>query len=141
MENQPQANSIVRPADAGALNDSGEARQAEQTEQQHTPWLKFREILLESFEKARKSQQPMSTRRDLSKDRSKSLFVLVGAALLVLLIFLGVFSSPEKAKKLKTGRRPGMPDLGAGDARSGKCSARVGDADVERRRQWRTNRE
>ena len=112
MENQPQENSVVRPADAGALNDSGEAREAEQTEQQHTPWLKFREILRESFEKARKSQQPVSTRRDLSKDRSKSLFVLVGAALLVLLIFLGVFSSPEKAKKLNTGRRPGMPDLG-----------------------------
>ena len=37
MEKQAQENSKVRPAEAGAPNDSEEAREAEQAERQHTP--------------------------------------------------------------------------------------------------------
>jgi len=112
METQPQENSEVREAGAGTPSAPQDVGEEETNGTQRTPWIRFREILRESFEKARKAQQPVSTRRELSKDKSKSLFVLVGAAVLVLLIFLGVFSSPQKAKKPVTGRRPGTPDLG-----------------------------
>ncbi len=38
--------------------------------------------------------------------------LLAGAGVAVLLLFLGVFSSPQKAKGPGDGRRPGTPDLG-----------------------------
>ena len=72
----------------------------------------WREIIRQAFEKARQAQQPVTSRRDLSKDKSKSLLVLVGAAVLMLLIFLGIFSAPQRPKKTESGRRPGTPDLG-----------------------------
>lgn len=112
MENQPQENNQVREAGAGAPNASPDVEERGMDGVQGTPWTKLREIIRESFERARKTQQPTSTRRELSMDKSKSLLVLAGAAVLVLLIFLGVFSSPQKAKKIETGRRPGAPDLG-----------------------------
>src|SRR5438876_383916 len=112
MENQPKENDHVREAGAEAPNTSQDVENRETDGVQGTPWAKLREIIRESFERARKTQQPTSTRRELSKDKSKSLLVLAGAAVLVLLIFLGVFSSPQKAKKIETGRRPGAPDLG-----------------------------
>jgi hypothetical protein len=112
MENQPQENSEVRETVSGAPNASQDVGEDGTNETQPTPWIKFREILHESLEKARKTQQPVSTHRELGKDKTKSLFVLVGAVVLILLIFLGVFSSPQKAKKLGSARRPGTPDLG-----------------------------
>ena len=40
------------------------------------------------------------------------MLVLGGSAVLMLLLFLGIFSSPQRAKKAETGRRQGAPDLG-----------------------------
>jgi len=110
MENQPQENSEVREANAAAPSVSQGGDDMETTQQ--TPWMKFRQLFRESFENARKSQQPGSTRRERSQDKSKSLFLLVGAVVLILLILFSVLSSPQKAKKLDTGRRPRTPDLG-----------------------------
>ena len=61
--------------------------------------IQWREIIRQAFEKARQTQQPTTSRRELSKDKSKSLVVLGGAALVMLLLFLGIFSSPQRAKK------------------------------------------
>jgi hypothetical protein len=72
--------------------------------------IQWREIIRRAFEKARQTQQPRTTRRELSKDKSKSLVVLGGAALAMLLLFLGIFSSPQKAKR--TAGQAGAPDLG-----------------------------
>jgi hypothetical protein len=72
--------------------------------------IQWREIIRQAFDKARQTQQPRTTRRELSKDKSKSLVVLGGAAVAMLLLFLGIFSSPQKAKR--TGGRAGAPDLG-----------------------------
>jgi len=72
--------------------------------------IQWREIIRQAFDKARQSQQPRTTRRELSKDKSKSLVVLGGAALAMFLLFLGIFSSPQKAKR--TGGQAGAPDLG-----------------------------
>jgi hypothetical protein len=82
--------------------------QAEETEISPRPG--WREVFRQAFDKARREQQPTS-RRELGRDRSRSLFLLAGAAIAVLLLFLGVFSSSNTKKT--TGARPmGTPDLG-----------------------------
>ncbi len=74
--------------------------------------IQWREIIRQAFDKARQTQQPTASRRELSKDKSKSFIVLGGAALAMLLLFLGIFSSPQKATKSNSVNRPGAPDLG-----------------------------
>ena len=85
----------------------------------------WREIFRQAFDKARREQQPTS-RRELGRDRSRSLFLLAGAAIAVLLLFLGVFSS-SNTKKTTNARPPGTPDLGrrvtAGQQRSGQTGS------------------
>jgi hypothetical protein len=71
----------------------------------------WREIFRQAFDKARR-EQPVTNRRELGRDRSRSLFLLAGAAISVLLLFLGVFSSSNTARKSTDGRRAGTPDLG-----------------------------
>ena len=99
----------------------------------------WREIFRQAFDKARREQQP-TNRRELGRDRSRSLFLLAGAAIAVLLLFLGVFSS-SNTKKATNGRPPGTPDLGRrmtpGQQRSGQTgsvtpllSAQSGQPDV-----------
>lgn len=82
--------------------------QAEETEISTQPG--WREVFRQAFDKARREQQPTS-RRELGRDRSRSLFLLAGAAIAILLLFFGVFSSSNTKKT--TGARPiGTPDLG-----------------------------
>src|SRR5437879_3474092 len=71
---------------------------------------RLREIFRQAFEKARRSQQPVTSRCELGKDKSKSLLLLAGLAVVVGLLFLGVFSSPAKPKRHDA--HPGTPDLG-----------------------------
>src|SRR6266567_5944186 len=71
----------------------------------------WREIFRQAFDKARREQR-VTNRRELGRDRSRSLFLLAGAAIAVLLLFLGVFSSSNTTRKSIVGRRPGTPDLG-----------------------------
>jgi hypothetical protein len=77
--------------------------------QQRPGW---RVVFRQALEKARSAQQPGASRRELGKDKSRSLLLLAGAGVAVLLLFLGVFSSPKKVKGPGDGRRPGTPDLG-----------------------------
>jgi hypothetical protein len=71
----------------------------------------WREIFRQAFDKARREHQ-VTNRRELGRDRSRSLFLLAGAAIAVLLVFLGVFSSSNRARKSTDSRRAGAPDLG-----------------------------
>lgn len=73
--------------------------------------LGWREIFRQAFDKARREHQ-VTNRRELGRDRSRSLFLLAGAAVAVLLVFLGVFSSSNTARKSMDARRVGTPDLG-----------------------------
>jgi len=73
---------------------------------------RLREIFRQALEKSRRERQPATTQRQKGRDRSKSLFLLVGAAIAVLLLFLGVFSSPNATKNRAGSKRPGTPDLG-----------------------------
>ncbi|MCI0624878.1 MAG: TrbI/VirB10 family protein [Acidobacteria bacterium] len=74
--------------------------------------IRLREIFRQAFDKARREQQPMANRRELGRDRSRSLFLLMGAAVAILLLFLGVYSSPNKEKRPEEARRVGTPNLG-----------------------------
>jgi hypothetical protein len=71
----------------------------------------WREIFRQAFDKARREHQ-VTNRRELGRDRSRALFLLAGAAIAVLLVFLGVFSSSNTARKSTDARRVGAPDLG-----------------------------
>lgn len=64
----------------------------------------WRAIFRQAFEKAQRENQP-TNRSGLGRDHSRSLLLLVGAAVAVLLLFLGVFSSPDHVRKSANGRQ------------------------------------
>ena len=64
------------------------------------------------LEKARPNQHVAPSRRELSRDKSKSFLVLAGATIALLLIFLGVFSSPKTRVPLPGETARGAPSLG-----------------------------
>lgn len=74
----------------------------------HPGW---RDIFRQAFDKARRENRP-ANRSGLGRDHSRSLFLLAGAAIAVVLLFLGVFSSPNRARKSANVRPPGTPNLG-----------------------------
>lgn len=73
--------------------------------------LGWRDTFRQAFDKARREHR-VTNRRELGRDRSRSLFLLGGVAIAVLLVFLGVFSSSNTARKSTDARRVGAPDLG-----------------------------
>lgn len=84
----------------------------------------WREIFRQAFDKARREQR-VTNRRDLGRDRSRTLFLLAGAAIAVLLLFLGVFSS-DPGRKTPNEKRPGVPDLGRREAAGQPAAAAPG---------------
>ena len=64
------------------------------------------------LEKTRRNQQGAPSRRELSRDKSKSFLLLAGATIALLLIFLGVFSSPKTRTPLPGETARGAPGLG-----------------------------
>ena len=73
---------------------------------------RLREVFRQALERARREQKPAVTQQQKGRDRSKSLFLLVGAAIAMLLLFLGVFSSPNATKNPAAGRRPALRTWG-----------------------------
>jgi hypothetical protein len=90
-----------------------ESREEEplELEEERATRPRWREIFHQAFEKARREQEPVQSRRELGRDRSRTLIVLVGAAIAVVVLFLVVFSSPNTKKRLLA-RHPATPDLG-----------------------------
>jgi hypothetical protein len=64
------------------------------------------------LEKVRRSQQASPSRRELGRDKSKSLLFIAGAAIALLLIFLGVFSTPQTRVPLPGETAREAPSLG-----------------------------
>jgi len=64
------------------------------------------------LEKTHRNQQGAPSRRELSRDKSKSFLLLAGATIALLLIFLGVFSSPKTRTPLPGETARGAPGLG-----------------------------
>jgi hypothetical protein len=71
----------------------------------------WREIFREAFDRARREHRP-TDRSKLGHDHSRSMFLLAGAAITVVLLFLVVFSSPNRNKRLGNTKPRGTPDLG-----------------------------
>jgi hypothetical protein len=108
MDNPSKENDTLHTTPAESRADLEDA--AEPAPADGKRGIQWREIIRQAFDKARQTQQPKTSRRELSKDKSKSLVVLGGAAVAMFLLFLGIFSSPQKAKR--TGGQAGVPDLG-----------------------------
>jgi type IV secretory pathway VirB10-like protein len=64
------------------------------------------------LEKTRRNQQGAPSRGELSRDKSKSFLLLASATIALLLIFLGVFSSPKTRSPLPGETARGAPSLG-----------------------------
>ena len=70
----------------------------------------FREIFRNALNRARREHKSVTNRKELSRDKSKSMFLLASVAVVLLLLFLGLFSAPKKTS-LPSERRNG-PNLG-----------------------------
>ena len=82
----------------------------EQPERPPTPL----ERILQSLRKAQPASNPPASggRRDLGKDKSKSLYVLVASGIAVILFLLMYLSSPQKPNQGQAPSHRGKPDLG-----------------------------
>jgi hypothetical protein len=93
-----------------AESDITDPIEVEQPEKPVTPL----ERLLRRFREISQPSRPPSptTRKDLGKDKSKALFVLLAAAIAIILLFLVVFSTPQKQERRRDWQHDGQPDLG-----------------------------
>jgi hypothetical protein len=64
------------------------------------------------LDKVRRNQSSVPNRQELSRDKSKSFLLLCGATVALVLIFLGVFSSPKTRARLPGETAHGAPSLG-----------------------------
>jgi len=64
------------------------------------------------LEKARRTQQPIASRSELGRDKSKSLFLLVAVCVALVLIFFAVFSTPKPHVPLPAENPRRTPSLG-----------------------------
>lgn len=84
--------------------------QNEQPERRVTP---LERLLRRVREISQPSRPPSSAaRKDLGKDKSKALFMLLATAIAVILLFLVVFSTPQKQERRRNWQHDGHPDLG-----------------------------
>src|SRR5260370_12129048 len=95
----------VEAAETGSSDESANEQQGRAARP------RWRQIFRQAVEKARRDQGT-TNRRELGRDHSRSLFLLVAAAIAIVLLFLGIFSSPNSDKKSAQTRRPGTPALG-----------------------------
>jgi hypothetical protein len=102
-EQNPEIKATTQVEEVDLTND-------EQPEKPPTPL----ERILQSLRKAQPASNPPSSggRRDLGKDKSKSLYVLVAAGIAVILFLLMYLSSPQKPNQGQTPSHRGKPDLG-----------------------------
>jgi len=72
----------------------------------------WRETFRIALDRARKQQKPRESRRELGRDRTKALIVLIAVAVVLLLMFFGLFSNPNKPAHLPGENPHGQPSLG-----------------------------
>src|SRR5260370_36776510 len=92
----------VEAAETGSSDESANEQQGRAAR----PAL--RQIFRQAVEKARRDQGT-TNRRELGRDHRRSLFFLVGAAIASVLLFLGIFSSPNAGNEPAQTRRPRSP--------------------------------
>jgi hypothetical protein len=84
----------------------------EEPEREETGKGNWREVFRTAFERARRQQKPAAGRQELGRDKSKALFLLVGAGVALLLLFFCIFSSPKKRTPLPGETPRGQASLG-----------------------------
>jgi type IV secretory pathway VirB10-like protein len=72
----------------------------------------FIEDLRALLDRARRNRKPVASRHELSRDKSKSLLVLMGVSVALLIVFFGVFSSSKTRTPLPGETARGAPSLG-----------------------------
>lgn len=109
MQNEQQETPEIRQRRAGAIPDGENSPTDVAARDASSPsgFQRFRRLL----DQVRTTQQPVS-RRELSRDKSKSLFLLIGVSVALLLVFFGVFSTPKSRIPLPGEVARGMPSLG-----------------------------
>jgi type IV secretory pathway VirB10-like protein len=105
MLNEEGKNNLDSAQPNGALETLNEER--EETGKGH-----WREVFRGAFERARRQQKPAAGRQELGRDKSKAFFLLVGTGIALLLLFFGVFSSPQKRSPLAGETPHGQASLG-----------------------------
>lgn len=88
----------------GTLNDG--------PEQAATGNGDWREVFRAAFERARQRQKPAAGRQELGRDKSRSLFLLLGTGTALLVLFFGLFSRPSKRASLPGQTPRGQAGLG-----------------------------
>jgi len=76
-----------------------------------TGFAKLRQAFSAALARTRPQQQPGTNRRELGADKSKTVLALGGLAIALILVFLGVFSQPNK-KATPGGAAKNQPNLG-----------------------------
>jgi type IV secretory pathway VirB10-like protein len=109
MEREEQE---TRKASATVVSDSDQSPEADAKPEEAAAMPGAFQAFRDLLERVRRSQQPVSSRRELSRDKSKSLFLLAGASVALLLIFFGVFSRPKTRTPLPGETARGAPSLG-----------------------------
>jgi len=109
MERQDQQTKQIQEPAAGETQTQATTAEADHEETvTPTPLQRFRALL----DSAKRGQSPVTSRRELGRDKSKSLFVLAGASVALLLLFFGLFSSPKNRGPLPGETARGGPSLG-----------------------------
>src|SRR5271165_5397799 len=72
----------------------------------------WREDFRAAFDRTRRQQKPAESRQELGRDKSKSLFLLIGVCVALLLLFLGFFSHPKQKISLPGENPRGEASLG-----------------------------
>jgi hypothetical protein len=111
MEQQEPRTSEAHETTSSVGEDQAQATISEQVPEEREPLGSF-QSLRALLDRARRNQKPVSSRRELGLDKSKSLFVVAGAGVALLLIFFGVFSSPKSRFPLPGESARGAPSLG-----------------------------
>lgn len=83
-----------------------------ESEQGETRKANWREVFETMFRRVRRQPRPAMGRQELGRDKSKAFFLLVGAAVAVLLLVFGIFSAPLKHTPLPGETRHGQASLG-----------------------------
>lgn len=103
-ENQPPAGT------PGPATQNAQALEPDLPEKL-TGFAKLRQAVTAALDKTRPQQKPGSNRRELGADKSKTVLALGGLGIALILVFLGVFSQPNKKATPGAAAR-NQPNLG-----------------------------
>jgi Bacterial conjugation TrbI-like protein len=98
-------NTDLESVDKGDLNTTVEQKS-------ENAYGSLRDTFRIALDRARKQHKPGESRQELGRDRTKALIVLVAVAVVLLLLFFGLFSKPNKPAHLPGENPHGQPSLG-----------------------------